>query len=82
MIDGVEVNHTARGRLQWKKRWASPSTAPHVEQCSSMWLENLSAVASARWISLHVKALIMVRVICGEKVFGLEMRELSRETKV
>jgi hypothetical protein len=53
-----------------------------VEQCSSMWLENLSAVASARWISLHVKALIMVRVICGEKVFGLEMRELSRETKV
>jgi hypothetical protein len=32
MIDGLNENHTSREKLQWKKRWASFSTVPHLEQ--------------------------------------------------
>jgi hypothetical protein len=32
LIEGVKENHTARGRSQWKNRWASSSTAIQVEQ--------------------------------------------------
>lgn len=58
---GSVENQTARGRWRWKNRWASSSTAPQAAQCLSMWmlyLDALSAVASALLMSLHVKALI------------------------
>jgi len=62
LIEGVKEVHTIRGRLQWKKRWASFSTAPQVEQWLSILVENLAArsdVASARRMSLQVKVLMM-----------------------
>jgi hypothetical protein len=61
LIGGEKENHTAWGRLQWKKRWESFSTTPQVSQCSSMWVEYLAAraaVGSAHRMSLQVKVLI------------------------